>query len=165
MAMLPSRQVPPLRENTLSKFNTNTKLAMKLHPFLLLLAFSLSATAAHAATADYAGKYAVVVMGTSGPVGSRDGLYGTCTVTSTGGVTMNLTREISGNPKDNHVGQKQVLHGSVSSTGVLSLTGTQSTLNVKFIKNGSTVIGLQGTFTPKSGTDSSTGGILLGLKQ
>ena len=130
---------------------------------LLLLALGLSATAAHAATSAYAGKYALVVMGTSGPTQSRDALYGTCTVSSAGSVTINLTREVHGSTTG--IGQSQVLHGSVSTTGVLNLTGTDSIINVKFTKSGTTVTGLQGTFTPKPGGDNSNSGILLGLKQ
>ncbi len=135
-------------------------------PFLLIaLSLGLGASAARAATSPYAGKYFFVVMNTGGSANNRDASSGTCTVSSTGSVSITVTRQVTGNTKIDPIGKTHTLHGSVSADGKLSLTDLQSVLNVKFITNGSIVTGLQGTFSPKPGSSNSDSGLVLGLKQ
>ncbi len=134
--------------------------------FLLVLGLKFGAFAAHAATADYAGTYSCAVVGTAGKVSDRFAFYGKVIVKTSGTLTLTMKKVISGATKDPGLGKTMVQSGHVSSSGVVTILSKMSEIdNLNFVKSGSTVIGLQGTFKPGPGSDDSISGIFMGLAQ
>jgi hypothetical protein len=134
---------------------------------IAVLALGVSITSTAQAASVYAGKYTLVSMDTSGPVQNRQAKYGTLTVSSAGDVTAVMTKEVSGNPTDNPPGQTKTVSGAkVSASGVVTFPNSTEINIFKFVKSGTTVIGIQGTYKPGPGdTEDTTSGIYLGLRQ
>jgi hypothetical protein len=76
-----------------------------------------------------------------------------------------LTKVVSGDPVNSPIGGENTDTGTVSTSGKVNFPRATETMTFKFIKSGTTVIGIQGTFKPGPGdTQDTTSGVFLGLK-
>ena len=134
--------------------------------FLAVLALGLgAASGARAAANPYAGTYTFASIDTSGPAQNRKVEYGTVTVSSSGVLTAKLTKVVSGDPVNNPIGGVKTDTGTVSTSGKVNFPGSTETMTFTFVKSGTTVIGIQGTYKPGPGdTQDTTSGVFLGLK-
>ena len=127
-----------------------------------------TATTAPSSIAACVGNYTLIVIAYNATAVSKknsaqnggDGQIGTLTVSSGGAVKISFKRYAT---LGNTLGETQNLTGSVSASGVLTITG-KSKVSVKFVALNGQVIGFQGTAAPVPNTDQNDTVILIGLK-
>ncbi len=113
------------------------------------LSFGLGAPAAHAAANPFVGSYTMAYMDHDK---QGQGQYGTMAVSTTGSVTITLVTYVG-----NDLNKQSVLHGTVSSTGAVKFPGAQDSVAIKFLKQGSTVLGFTGS--------TGKGGVMVGVRK
>ncbi len=132
-----------------ANFNSTITMPSPLRLFFIIVAsLALGTSAVHAAS-PFAGTYTEAYMDHQADGKAQ---YGTVVVSSTGAMTMTLQTYVGSG-----FNQQQVIHGTVSSTGGVSITVPGVSVTVKFLKQGSTVVGFTGS--------TSKGGVFVGVRK